>query len=72
MLAEPQVYADEEFQGLRDDLQGRQHRPRNDPDLFGVWAGLVTRVIPAKTPEFRSPRCVEALVKELSNLRKRG
>eukprot|EP00972_Heterocapsa_arctica_P042293 6234059-Heterocapsa_arctica.AAC.1 len=39
-LAATQVYADEEFQGLRDDLQERQHRPRDHPDLFGVWAGL--------------------------------
>ena len=31
-LAGPRVYADEEFNGLRDDLQRRQLRPRSDPD----------------------------------------
>eukprot|EP00972_Heterocapsa_arctica_P023976 3531975-Heterocapsa_arctica.AAC.1 len=57
-LGQPQVYADEEFGGLREDLRRQEHRPRKDPDLFGIWTGLVTRVIPAKDPEFRSPKCV--------------
>eukprot|EP00972_Heterocapsa_arctica_P110122 16215489-Heterocapsa_arctica.AAC.1 len=89
-LGEPQKYADEEFEALREGLDksypcgehaqgldksypyGEGHRMKKNPELFGVWTGLVTRVISAKDPEFRSAPCVSALDKELANLRKRG
>ena len=45
------------------------HRPHHDPCLFGVWSALVTRLIPAKSPEFHSKPCTEALDKELGTLR---
>ena len=48
------------------------HRPRHDPCVFGVWSALVTRLIPAKSPEFHSQPCTEALDKELGTLRSQG
>ena len=48
------------------------HRPHRDPCLFGVWSALVTRLIPAKSPEFHSEPCKAALDKELGTLRSQG
>ena len=45
------------------------HRLHLDPNTFGLWSGLVTRIIPAGTPEFKSDSCARALHKELSTLR---
>ena len=48
------------------------HRQKQDKSLLGVLNALVTRVIPAKDPEFHSPPCVAALKKELDDLRGQG
>ena len=45
------------------------HRPRHYPCVFGVWSALVTRWVPAKSPEFHSQPCAESLDKELGTLR---
>ena len=45
-----------------------QHRPRNRQYKFGMWSGLVTRIIPAGSPEFRSEFCQKALLKEKGTL----
>ena len=45
------------------------HRPHRDPYLVGVWSALVTRLIPANSPEFHSEPCVAALDKERGTLR---
>ena len=39
---------------------------------FGVWSGLVTRIVPAGSPEFKSEPCVKALHKERSTLEGAG
>ena len=44
------------------------HRLRVDPSNFGLWSGLVTRIVPAGTPEFKSAPCARALKKERSTL----
>ena len=44
------------------------HRPHFDPNTFGLWTGLVTRIVPAGTPEFKSAPCQRALEKERSTL----
>ena len=58
--------------GASDSPPRTGHRCRNDPELFGVWTALVTRIIPAKTDEFKSAACQAALKDELARLRKRG
>ena len=45
------------------------HRHHRDVGFFGVWSALVTRLIPAKSPELHSEPCVAALGKELGTLR---
>ena len=49
-----------------------RHRPRHLHHQFGVWSGLVTRIVPAGSPEFKSEPCVKALHKERSTLEGAG
>ena len=48
------------------------HRPHPDPCLLGVWSALVTRLLPAKSPEVYSELCKAAIDKELGTLRSSG
>jgi len=56
--------------GQEDGSQDRPgHREKLDPSYFGVWTALVTRLIPSRSEEFRSPGRLKALKKELDTLR---
>ena len=48
------------------------HRPRHHYHRYGVWSGLVTRIVPANSQEFRTEACVEALRKERTTLESAG
>ena len=64
MLAD-QIYA------VADETVHSEHRKKNDPELFGIWSALVTRIVASGSEEFKSAGCQAALHKELSTLRER-